>query len=775
MIAVKHHHQIKRTQNSPEFVQHPSYIVKEDWVLERLKKMAMQPWVDLVNRHRFETGTLSTSVPSQSFKLGSFTLSWQGADAEQPGLSITHAEHPSQLLWHSCPGENFIAGHGITLAISENRGAVDIEEQVEKQFPNQTVDAIHHTEDTLSLVGGLEYHHSAIGVRYRLTFQVATATSLEFSLNIIGGGVNQAMMRFATSPDEHFFGFGEQFSYVDCKGHEVPIVCEEGGIGRSDPGPVTLNVLGVAGERFASYAPMPYFLTNTGRALFLKNTEPSAFDLRNADLVTIRVASSYMQGQLLAGHNPLDLIEQFTDCVGRMPPLPDWLNSGAVIGMQGGTQRVRQVWDKLKKYDTPIAGFWLQDWVGQRKTVFGKQLWWNWQLDPKTYPGWDQLVTDLEQAGIAVGVYVNPFLVSPPPEELKGKRNLFKEAAEQGFLVKTVEGTPYLVKNTDFSAGLVDLSNPAARDWFKAIIKDDVLGNGAKFWMADFAEAAQFDGHYAAAESGLTYHNQYPVDWAALNREAIREAGREGDAWFFNRAGYLQTPGHSTGMWLGDQNVTWQEHDGIASTLDGLLSSGMSGISINHSDIGGYTSITHPIFQLFGKSFQRSRELLFRWMELNAFTPVFRTHEGNQPEVNAQFDTDDDTLKTFSFWAKVFAALAEYRQGLMEEAASRGYPLVRHLVLHYPEDPNVYGLDTEFLLGRDLLVTPVLNPGDKTVKVYFPAGEWVHLWSHQVFGKADRGLSQIVAAPLGKPAVFYRKGSEAGQMAADKIRALGNL
>ena len=715
------------------------------------------------------------SVPSQSFKLGNFTLSWQGADVEQPSLSITHADDPSQLLWHSRPGENFVAGNGVTLAISENRGAVDIEERVEKQFPNQTVESINYTENTLSLLGGLEYRHLAFGVRYRLTFQVVTATGLDISLNIVGGEVNQAMMRFATSPDEHFFGFGEQFSYVDCKGHEIPIVCEEGGIERSDPGPVTLNVLGVAGERFASYAPMPYFLTNTGRALFLKNTEPSTFNLREADLVTIRVASSCLQGRLLAGQNPLELIEQFTDSVGRMPPLPDWLNSGAVIGMQGGTQRVRQVWDKLKRYGTPIAGFWLQDWVGQRKTVFGKQLWWNWQLDPKTYPGWDQLVTDLEQAGIAVGVYVNPFLVSPPPEELNGKRDLFKEASDQGFLVKTADGTPYLVKNTDFSAGLVDLSNPAAREWFKDLIKDEVLGHGAKLWMADFAEAAQFDGHYAAAESGLTYHNQYPVDWATLNREAIREAGRDGDAWFFNRAGYLQTPSHSTGMWLGDQNVTWQEHDGIASTIDGLLSSGLSGISLNHSDIGGYTSITHPIFRLFGKSFQRSRELLFRWMELNAFTPIFRTHEGNQPGVNAQFDTDDDTLKTFSHWAKVYAALGEYRKQLMAEASTREYPLVRHLVLHYPDDPNVYGLDTEFLLGPDLLIAPVLTRGDKTVKVYFPAGEWVRLWSDQLFGEVNRGLWQTVAAPVGQPAVFYRKGSDAAEKAAAQIRALGVL
>lgn len=111
----------------------------------------------------------------------------------------------------------------------------------------------------------------------------------------------------------------------------------------------------------------------------------------------------------------------------------------------------------------------------------------------------------------------------------------------------------------------------------------------------------------------------------------------------------------------------------------------------------------------------------------------------------------------------------------MAEASTRGYPLVRHLVLHYPDDPNVYGLDTEFLLGPDLLIAPVLTRGDKTVKVYFPAGEWVRLWSDQLFGEVNRGLWQTVAAPLGQPAVFYRKGGDAAEKAAAQIRALGVL
>ena len=470
-----------------------------------------------------------------------------------------------------------------------------------------------------------------------------------------------------------------------------------------------------------------------------------------------------MQGQLLCGETPLELIELYTEYTGRMAPLPNWLNSGALIGMQGGTDKVRQIWSQLRNLDTPIAGFWLQDWVGQRRTIAGKQLWWNWQLNPNTYPGWDVLVQDLEKEGIAVGVYINPFLVNLPEEELRGKRNLYQEAQERGFLVKHETGETYLVKNTDFDAGLVDWTNPQAGEWFKEIIKTEVLGIGAKFWMADFAEAAQFDGSFDSQQSGLTYHNQYPVDWAKINRTAIQEANRELDAWFFTRAGYTQTPGVSTGMWLGDQNVTWNRHDGLPSALTGLLSGGFSGFSLNHSDIGGYTSISYRILRLIGRGFVRSRELLYRWLEMNAFSPIFRTHEGNEPDKNVQFYSDQDSFATFSYWAKVYAAFADYRMQLVKEAATKGYPVIRHPILHYPNDPNVYQLEDQFLYGSEFLVKPVLQKGKTTVDVYFPAGEWVHLWTNQIYRHSPAQPKIKVSAPLGKPAVFYQNNSAAAE------------
>jgi alpha-glucosidase (family GH31 glycosyl hydrolase) len=763
---------MKAPWQSPYPVMYPPYTVAcSGWVLKRFLRLLAEPLKKLSRWKMIPLGKISTSVPSQSFKLGEFTIDWQGSNTKQPSLRISHQSNEALAILQTSPGESFVSGGNVRLNITEERGSIEIDEHKYADFTHQFVDGIKQEDDNLVISGRLLGRQSANDEpQYILTLQTVGSRELDFQLQISNGNVNQIQLQFVTSPDEHFYGFGEQFSDIDCKGQWIPIVCEEGGIGRGDRAPKTLNLLGVAGNRFSSYAPMPYFLTNKGRSIFLTNTEPAIFNLRDPQIATIRVLSSCMQGRILCGESPLDIIELYTNYVGRMPPLPDWLNSGAIIGMQGGTEFVRQVWSQLRDFDTPIAGFWLQDWVGQRRTIAGKQLWWNWQLDESTYPGWQQLGTDLAKAEIAVGVYVNPFLVERPQQPNQEQRHLYREAIEQGFVVKNQAAKPYLIKSTDFSAALLDVTNPDARKWFKSILKDEVLGKGAKFWMADFAEAAPFDGVYAAHESGLIYHNEYPVDWARVNQEAIQEAGKEGDAWFFNRAGFLKTPSHSTSMWLGDQNTSWGKNDGITSALKGMISGGLSGFSINHSDIGGYTSIANPILETIGVGFKRSRELLYRWMEMNAFTPIFRTHEGNQPDKNVQFYTDKDTLTTFSYWSKVYAALAPYRRELMAEAAIKGYPLVRHLVLHYPDDPNVYKLEDQFLLGREFLVAPVLKPGKKSVNVYFPAGEWVHLWSGNTYGSLT-GIRQKIPAPLGQPAVFYRKGSKAPELVLQNLKA----
>lgn len=138
----------------------------------------------------------------------------------------------------------------------------------------------------------------------------------------------------------------------------------------------------------------------------------------------------------------------------------------------------------------------------------------------------------------------------------------------------------------------MDLTNPAARDWLKSVIKDEVIGAGATGWMADFGEALPYDAALFDGTSGADDHNRYPEAWARLNREVIDSLPNGNEYVFFMRAGFTRSPQFATLFWEGDQLVSWSADDGIKSAVTGLVSGGMSGYSLNHSDIGGYTTIT---------------------------------------------------------------------------------------------------------------------------------------------------------------------------------------
>lgn len=366
--------------------------------------------------------------------------------------------------------------------------------------------------------------------------------------------------------------------------------------------------------------------------------------------------------------------------------------------------------------------------------------------------------------------YINPFL-----SNAEGHDALFAVARDRGYLVKKADGTPYLIKNTDFFAGLIDLSNPDTRVWIKGIIRDEMIGKaGASGWMADFGEALPFDGKLYGDADPATWHNRYCEEWAKVNREAIEEAGRGDDIVFFDRSAFTQSPKYSTLFWLGDQMQTWDEYDGIKTAVVGVLSGGISGFSLLHSDTGGYVTLS---LNAGGHKFPviaRSNELLQRWMELAAFTSVFRTHEGLDPSIAAQFDSDAANTAHLARFAKVYRGLASYRKRLVVDAAQRGYPVARHLFLHYPDDPNTHGLRYQFLLGPDLMVAPVLDKGADAVEVYFPLGsEWVDLWTGAEAGKA--GDWSRMPAPLGTPAVFLRKGATAADEIRNGLKTVGPL
>ena len=144
-----------------------------------------------------------------------------------------------------------------------------------------------------------------------------------------------------------------------------------------------------------------------------------------------------------------------------------------------------------------------------------------------------------------------------------------------------------------------------------------------------------------------------------------------------------------------------------------------------------------------------------RWAEMGVFTAVMRTHEGNRPEDNWQFDSDEETLQHFVAMSRLHVQLKPYIQQAVQEYLETGLPLMRHPYLHYEGDEQLHKLRYQYLFGRDILVAPVYLPGQTSWKVYLPDDRWGFLWDHQEYGPGWH----VVEAPLGKPPVFYRHGS----------------
>ena len=566
-------------------------------------------------------------------------------------------------------------------------------------------------------------------------YQVSKSGSQLKVLNVPGKYHVNMILSQKIKRDEHFYGLGTQYTNFKLNGNKFDLVSQEQGNGRGKQ-PLSfyqsLIKPGLSGSSSSTYASSPILYSSKKYAYIFNTYAYGLADFRSKKIFKISFLTRSLKILKFRAPSWHALIQKVTAITGRMRPLPDWTQNGAIIGLMGGKKRVQERLKKITRYGTQIAGVWLQDWVGQRSTRIGPRLIWDWQRQVETYP-------NLELKYPVLG-YFNPFL-SPLPSG-DHRISMYEQAKKNNDLVK-VNNRNYAVDNGGFKGYLVDLFNLEARKWIKNIIKNNVIENGFIGWMADFAEA------YPLSEMPIDNHHKYIEEWIKLNREVVDEVSPD-KLTFFNRASYLKGPKYSTLFWLGDQTSTFDKYDGMYSSLIGLISSGLSGMSFNHSDIGGYVSFCMRPFVCI----KRDRELLLRWMELNAFGIVFRTHLGLKPEIAHQIDHDIPTIKAFSKWSKVFKELKEYRKIFLKNASETGVPVIRPLFFEYPDDQNTYQIDNQYMLGTDLLVAPVLKRNAKSRKVYFPKGTWQHYFTKKVIQTS--GEFRKVAAPIGLPAV-YRK------------------
>lgn len=557
-------------------------------------------------------------------------------------------------------------------------------------------------------------------------------------------GVNCYWLTFVTNPKEHIYGCGETYSELDLKGQNVRIwVAEHQNTGRISKKIIKEKLLGkhpdkkLSFDKYESYYAQPTFVSSDKYYVHCDINAYSEFDFTDAGKITL-----YFQEPPViitdSGQDFAEVSRKLTGLLGRQKALPDWLYDGVILGIQEGTDVVDAKIKKAKEAGVPVVGVWCQDWSGCRRTGFGYQVMWNWEWDQELYPGLDKKIAEWKEEGVRFLGYINPFIAI--------EKDLYAYASEHGYCVQDREGKDYLVTITTFPAAMVDFTNPEAYEWYKGLIKENMIGLGMGGWMADFGEYLPIDAVLYSGEDPAIIHNQWPAIWAKMNQEAVAECGKEGQVFFFTRAGHTGTIAHSHMMWTGDQHVDWSIDDGLPAVIPATLSLAMSGYGIAHSDVGGYTTIMHM---------RRSKELLLRWEEMNVFSPLFRTHEGNQPVNNVQFDDDEELLAQLAKCGRMHVALKDYLKGLVAEEISDGTPVMRPLFYHYDE-AEAYTEKTEYLLGRDLLVAPVYEEGAKSRTIYLPSDGWVNIFD----GKEYAGGHMIVEAPIGKPPVFVRKDSK---------------
>ena len=631
------------------------------------------------------------------------------------------------ILKHTADQPSFYLGHGKE-TIDSFCGNFKIEDYIESRIPLK-----NYTLNT----NGITFHYNGMHLEVhcevkegRLFMRFKTSTSS-----------NRFWMRLYALDNEYVYGCGEQASYFNLRGRNFPLWTSEPGVGR-DRNTLTTFYADkndrAGGDYYNTYYPETTFVSTRKYWCHLHTFAYADFNFKAKDFHELHAFSVPEFFVLEFADTYLNLLTRLTDYTGRPPQLPEYLLNGMILGIQGGRDTVLTHYHKTEAAGVKVSGLWCQDWAGINYTSFGKRLFWNWTWNQELYPNLTNLIPKLEAKGVHFLAYICPYLLE--------NQSLFNAANEAGYLVLHPDGGPYKENFGEFYSGIVDLTNPKAFNWYKDVIKTNLISLGIKGWMADFGEYLPVDAILHNGVDARYMHNQWPVLWARCNYEALEETGNLGKIFYFMRSGAHGSQKYATALWAGDQSVNWETHDGIPSVIPSALSTAMTGIVYTHSDIGGYTSLHGNI---------RTKELFERWLEMSVFTAIMRTHESNRPNENFQFYRDEDTLALMARMTGIRVMLKPYIQHLFDEAEHLGYPLQRPLFLHYENDPTAYKIQYQYLFGADVLVAPVITEKAFEHTVYLPNDDWIHLFT----GDTYHGGKVTVKTPMGAPAVFYKESS----------------
>ncbi|HSQ64094.1 MAG TPA: TIM-barrel domain-containing protein [Polyangiaceae bacterium] len=546
--------------------------------------------------------------------------------------------------------------------------------------------------------------------------------------------INRVSMAFVLHDDDpnaptpgvgdHFFGLGERFVGADQRGQSRYMWVEDR-FGSEDS---TQSPTPTALQANETYIPIPWMMDPRGFGMLQHTTFRTRYHLGDeaSDAFRVEASEPKIDFSVFASADPKKLVQALTDVTGRAPEVPDWIFAPRRRADLPQTTLDAEI-DKLRANHVPTTAIdtalhYLPSGIGT--------------TDAKA------ATADIHARGFKAIAYFCPFVdITYSP--------VYDDAVANGYLVKHADGTPYVIFNIPRQEGIVDFTNPAAVTWYQGLLKQ-ALDDGWDGWMYDFAEYVPQDAVMFNGMTGFEAHDLYPVLYQKAAHDLLEQL-RPKDYLFFVRSGYAGTSGNVPMVWAGDEDTSFSLGKGLPSVLAAALNLGMSGVPFWGSDISGYHYLYCP---------PPDKELYLRWTEVGALSGEMHDENegaGSEP-VSARWQIWDDqeSTDTYAKWARLHTQLVPYFRVAADEARATGVPIMRHLYLDYPKDPNVYALTDEYMLGPSLLAAPVVQQGAVTRTVYLPDAEYYDFFSG---ARVTGGGNVTVDAPLDDAPVFAKIGA----------------
>jgi alpha-D-xyloside xylohydrolase len=559
--------------------------------------------------------------------------------------------------------------------------------------------------------------------------------------------VSRLEARFTTEPSEWLYGLGERFTIANRNGQEWDVrVYEE-----------------YQEQEKRTYLPVPFLVSNRRYGLWLESDEPSRFDLATPEPTITReilpATSASLPLHIFVGEGAYDITSSFTKLTGDVEVPPKWAFGPWMSANTWNSQaKAEEVVRRTVEEGVPASVIVLEAWSDESTFYIFNDA----EYRPKPngealsladfrfggrWPDPKGLVDYCHEHGIRVVLWQIPV-----QKKLEGphEQHDLDEAhmLEQGYFIRNEDGSPYRNKGWWFTDALiVDFTNPLASEWwfakrrylFEELGIDGMKTDGGEhLWGRNLRS---FDGR-----RGLELFNSYANIYVEAYHEFIRQA-TGGDGVTFSRAGYTgaqRWPCH----WAGDEGSTWKAY---RASIQAGLSAGISGISMWAWDIAGFSGeIPSP-------------ELYLRGAAMAAFCPLMQYHSephgasecrDRTPWNIAERHSDPQVLGVYRRFARLRMRLLDYLHGEAQASSAKGIPLMRYPALEFPDQHDFLAADPHaYLLGRDLLVAPVVEKGVSTRDVRLPPGAWLDLWSDSRF---EGGRVVHAPAPLDRIPVFIR-------------------